>query len=263
MRLAAVVLLAGMLSAQPPRRPEDEFKNPLNGKPEAIEAGRSMFSGNCGVCHGPNGEGGRGPNLITGRQVSRGTDRQLFTSIQKGLPGTEMPPSPLPEEKIWQLVAFVRALSSPAYDTPVPGDVEAGRAVFFGKGECLKCHSLRGQGGQLAPDLSNIGATRPFPRLHEALIAPNARLADGFQGVTVVLTNGRRVVGVLKDRTNYGVEMIDGNGELHRIGMDTVREVILSKDSPMPADYKERLTPTEVRDLLAFLSRQSIRGGSR
>lgn len=79
----------------------------------------------------------------------------------------------------------------------------------------------------------------------------------------MVLTNARRVVGVLKDRTNYGVEMIDGNGELHRISMDTVREVILSKDSPMPADYKERLTPTEVRDLLAFLSRQSIRGGSR
>ena len=147
-----------LLCAQQRRNREREFKNSLNGQPEAIDAGRKLFAGACGVCHGPNGEGGRGPNLTTGRETRRLDDRGLFDSIRKGVPGTDMPPSNLPEDKLWQVVAFVRALSAPAFESRVPGDVEAGGALFFGKAGCSECHAILGRGGRLGPDRGYLPA---------------------------------------------------------------------------------------------------------
>jgi hypothetical protein len=41
--------------------------------------------------------------------------------------------------------------------------------------------------------------------------------------------------------------------------MGGVEAIVFSKTSLMPADYKTRLTRDELRDLLAYLSRQSVR----
>ena len=40
----------------------------------------------------------------------------------------------------------------------VAGDRDLGKQLFFGKGRCSGCHMIRGQGGLLGPDLSNVGA---------------------------------------------------------------------------------------------------------
>jgi len=41
--------------------------------------------------------------------------------------------------------------------------------------------------------------------------------------------------------------------------MADVREMTLSAGSPMPKDYKSKLSSQELDDLLAYLSRQSMR----
>src|SRR6266700_4626124 len=92
------------------------------GRPGAVEAGRELFAGACSACHGPNGEGGHGPSLVDGWQVRRASDQALFDSIKAGVPGTDMPPSPLPDEKIRLLATFVRSLSRPAIASDVNGD---------------------------------------------------------------------------------------------------------------------------------------------
>src|SRR6266566_2959890 len=95
----------------------------LHAQPDAVETGRELFAGACGACHGPNGEGGHGPGLADGRRVRRLSDEQLFDSIKKGVPGTDMPPCALPDEQIRRMAAFVRSLSKPAIDSAVKGDV--------------------------------------------------------------------------------------------------------------------------------------------
>src|SRR2546425_6278589 len=147
----------------------------LHGQP-SVEAGRELFAGACSACHGPNGEGGHGPSLVNGWQVRRASDQELFYSIRRGVPGTDMPPSPLPDEKIWQVAAFVRSLSMPTIESGVKGDVSAGREIFFNKGRCAACHMIRGKGGFPGPDLSNIGVTRTLRQLRQALLEPNARV---------------------------------------------------------------------------------------
>jgi mono/diheme cytochrome c family protein len=174
-------------------------RNPFRSDLAAAEAGRQTFLGACSACHGANGEGGQGPNLVTGRRIGRLSDRQLFHSIKDGLPGTDMPPFRLPDEKVWQLVSYVRSMSAPAVTMRLPGDANRGAAIFSGKGGCAGCHRLRGVGGALGPDLTNIGALRTVHLLRQAVVEPNARIESGFQSITCVDANGTEIRGVAKN----------------------------------------------------------------
>jgi mono/diheme cytochrome c family protein len=105
--------------------------------PALIDAGRKLFQNSCSACHGPSGGGGHGPSLVEGDRIRSLSDAQLFQSIQKGVPGTDMPPSSFSEAQIQQVAAFVRSLSAPAIESTVPGDPEAGRSLFVGKAGCV------------------------------------------------------------------------------------------------------------------------------
>ena len=185
------VLGASLLLAQAPDEKED-LKNPVAGQADAIAAGKKLYLEGCSGCHGPTGEGGRGPNLAQGDQIRGATNRQLLSMITDGVKGSDMPPSGLSNEKIWQLIAYLRNLTAVAYDSTAPGDVEAGNALFFGKAGCANCHTIRGRGGYPGPDLSNIGRMRSFRKLRESLLDPDAEIAEGYGGVTVSTAPARR-----------------------------------------------------------------------
>ena len=239
---------------------DDKKKNPAMGNPEAIEAGRKQFLAACSGCHGQNGQGGRGPNIAGRGMWHQLDDDGLFRVIQKGVPGADMPGfGHLPEEKLWQLAAYVRSVNAPAFEAPVPGNVEAGRAVFWEKGGCSGCHSIRGQGGKIGPDLSNIGASKPLEQIREDIVDPSADGYEAYRKVTLIRTNGGRLEGYLRNRTNFSIQMLDAGGNLHLVRTDELREIILAKPSPMPKDYQTRLSKQELDDLLAYLSRQSLR----
>ena len=249
--LSLILLLA---QAGPP----DFSKSNLTKDPANIEEGRKLFAGSCSGCHGPGGEGGRGPNLMGGRAVRRSDDQTLFNSVKNGLPGTDMPPTNLPDDKVWQLVSFMRALNAPAYEVMVAGDEAAGRGIFLGKGGCPKCHALNGQGGSLGPDLTNSGGSRPLNQIREAVLEPDKRLAEGYQPAVLHLKSGKTLTGVLRDYTNYSMSLVDNAGNLYLLKASDVTDRQLSMKSPMPS-YKDKLTATEQRDLIKFLSRQSAR----
>jgi mono/diheme cytochrome c family protein len=46
---------------------------------------------------------------------------------------------------------------------------------------CNACHMINGEGGEVGPDLSRIGATRDRDYLRAAIIDPNADIAEGFE----------------------------------------------------------------------------------
>src|SRR5260370_42314786 len=86
----------------------------MYGQPGALESGKQLFAGACSACHGANGEGGHGPSLVDGWQVRRAADADLFNSLKKGVPGTDMPPCSLTAEKNRLLAAFLRSLTRPS-----------------------------------------------------------------------------------------------------------------------------------------------------
>jgi putative heme-binding domain-containing protein len=213
----------------------------------------------CAACHGPNAEGGRGPRLIKSSGVRGMNNRRLFSTIKDGVKGTDMPPSTLPDERVWEIVTYVRALNAPAFESSVPGDSVAGDKLFWGKAGCSNCHPIRGRGGFLGPDLSTVGLTRTVAQIRESILKPGERLAEGYRGVTVTLHSGAKISGVARDYTNYAAQVLDAKGKVHSIEMRLVKEVEFSKGSPMPGDFESRLTKAEIDDVVAYLSRQVVR----
>ena len=254
----ALVLLAALPVAAQHEKDGDKPKNAAIGDPVAIAAGAKLFANGCGACHGPDGQGGRGPNLRA-RVFWHPLDPEtLYKSIQNGIGGS-MPAANFPEEQAWQVVAFVTALTAPAIETPVPGDVEHGRMVFSGKGGCANCHSINNQGGKLGPDLTNIASVRPAPSLRDSIVDPEANATQNYRAISVTLKNGKTLKGVARNRSNYSLQLQDAQGNLHLINVADVAAMTLSKSSPMPKDYGKRLTTNEIDDLVAYLARQSVR----
>jgi putative heme-binding domain-containing protein len=255
---AAALLLAGASLAQPRPNPNAET-NPLGHNEQAVREGHELFNRTCTVCHGLDGAaGGRAPALGAGRSYVRRADAAIFDAIQKGIPGSEMPPFQLPPNEIWKIVAYIRSLRATASDAFVPGDVPSGEQVFWGKGNCGACHMIRGRGGIAGPDLSNAGGERPLKVLRDALTRPRQPIPAGYRPVEVVTTGGRRVSGVAKNDNNFSLQLLDSHDRLELFTSDEIREVIYKQQSLMPGNFDKTLSPAEFQDLLAFLSRQVV-----
>ncbi len=261
-RLSKRCLLGFLLALSLPAQHDQNSSkpNPAIGDPKAIAVGVGLYANSCAGCHGPDGAGGRGPNLVRRTLWHPLNDEAIFRTIRNGVPGADMPPTPLSDEQTWDLVAFLHALIGPANENKVPGDAEGGGTLFWGaKAGCSQCHSIRGQGGRMAPDLTNIGA-RPLALIKESIVEHSKGLSLlGQEAVVVTLKNRQVIRGVARNRNNYSLQVVDQKGALHLISMIDVTELSISETSAMPGDYAKRLSEQELRGLLAYLAQQSLR----
>ncbi len=257
----ALTLLASSLTFLCAQHAQDEKANaahPAIGNPTAIAAGAKTFNAGCAVCHGVEGAGGRGPRLQGARAMWHTLDeKETFQLIRNG--AGAMPGSNLPEERVWELVAYVKNLRDPATESSLPGDAKAGAAIFWSKAGCGNCHSVAGEGGKLGPDLSNIGAIRSVPTLREAIVDPDADGAFGYRLTNVTLKDGKQVRGVLRNFTNYSLQIQDKDGKLFLLDVRDIQDWARGEGSPMPRDYAKKLTKTEIDDLIAYLGRLTTR----
>ncbi|MCH2124114.1 MAG: c-type cytochrome, partial [Pirellulaceae bacterium] len=143
----------------------------------------------------------------------------------------------------------------------VGGDPSRGKEIFFGKRAlCSACHRVGPQKGkEIGPDLRRIGEVRSPRDLLEAILAPSASLARGFEGQTVVTTSGRVISGVLHQETDDFIVLFTSQREEVRIPRSDVEEINASAVSIMPAGLERLLTSDELRDLLAYLGSLQIR----
>lgn len=102
--------------------------NPYGDDPVALQDGRRLFNWyNCSGCHGGHAGGGMGPSLRDPVWLYGNRDDQVFDSIaqgrSKGMPAWG---SKIPEQQIWELVAYVKSLgTSLEPDPPVEPSHEA------------------------------------------------------------------------------------------------------------------------------------------
>ncbi len=93
----------------------DVTRNPLAGDAAASVEGRRLYDQACLACHGPAGQGDRGPALHRGALPPGREDGDLFHAIRAGVSGSQMPPfRSFSDAQIWQLVSYVRSLPAPA-----------------------------------------------------------------------------------------------------------------------------------------------------
>ncbi len=226
--------------------------------PEDLARGKKIYNGQCALCHGIDGVGGRGPALTRAKLDRGAKNEELFKVILEGIPGSEMPEFwMLTESEIWQVAGYVRSLGRVAA-VRLPGDPARGRKLYEERGNCAACHIVRGEGGVAGPDLTEIGLRRSPAYLREALLAPAATLPDGYLVVAVTTTDGRRVRGVRLNEDSFSIQLRDAGLRFHSFRKSDLKS--LQKEfgaSTMPG-YKDAFSDGELDDLVAYL--YSLRG---
>jgi len=144
--------------------------------------------------------------------------------------------------------------------TPAPspltkgGDWNAGKALFFGEAKCATCHTLRGEGGAIGPNLSNLHEVNPESVLQD-IIEPSAKINPDHVSYIITTTSGDTVSGLVRQEGDQLI-VLEGIDKQTRIARADVKEIRPSKISLMPEGYKE-LGEKKLRDLLLFLTEEA------
>jgi putative heme-binding domain-containing protein len=239
--------------------------NPVAGNAEAIREGNSLFRANCSPCHGMNAHGGgRGPDLTSGRWIHGSSDADIFATINRGVPGTEMPANSFEDSETWAIVAYLRSLAA-TKSGGLTGDRVHGEKIFSGAG-CVTCHMVHGIGGVLGPDLSRVGEARSGAYLIESIRDPSKELSTGmsdpnnhyglplvYDTVTVVTNSGEKIVGVIKNEDTFSLQLIDTQQQMQLLLKKNLKQVTHEQKSLMPAYTNQMLNAADLQDVVAYL----------
>jgi quinoprotein glucose dehydrogenase len=144
---------------------------------------------------------------------------------------------------------------APWWETLEGGDAEAGRKIFFENHNagCLRCHKIKGAGGEVGPPLDGIGGKQPRRYLLESLMLPNAVIAKGYDLTTLHLESGAVAIGRVEAETGGEVRLVLPDGKRARF---KTSEIAARSGSPsaMPEGLAKVLSPREIRDLVEYLA---------
>ena len=134
-------------------------------------------------------------------------------------------------------------------------DFETGKKIYSAI-LCSHCHAMQGSGGDIGPDLTQLGTRFSNKDILEAIIEPNKVVSDQYASTIFYLKNGQSVVGRLvnEDKANY---MISQNpfavDQLRKIPKKDVTSKRYSSESVMLPGLINSLNPDELRTLIAYL----------
>jgi len=131
-------------------------------------------------------------------------------------------------------------------------DTAEGRAIFDGKGQCRRCHSIQGRGGSVGPDLSTVGLMRTPESLRLALTDPDAEIYREFLTTVVETGRGRRVEGITLNEDDLSIQIRDIRGDIHSFLKSDLKIVRREQRSLMPS-FAGKLSAAEVSQLAGFL----------
>ncbi|MGA7770863.1 MAG: c-type cytochrome [Candidatus Sulfotelmatobacter sp.] len=217
--------------------------------------GQATYNSACAGCHGLDGRGSDKAVNITGSAKMRHlTDVQLTDIIANGVPGTGMPGfRNLSERQIGAVVRYLRSLQGKTEARPLSGDPVRGRTIFFGKGECSNCHTMSGEGGFLGPDLSAYGASVSTNAVHDEIVRPQRRPAEGYRSAVLTTSAGERLEGLIRNEDNFSVQFQTRDGSFHFFQKSEIQKLEHLDASLMPTNYGERLSAAELNDLVSYL----------
>jgi putative heme-binding domain-containing protein len=220
--------------------------------PADIAYGARLYDAQCTTCHGANGDGVGGVDLRSGKFRNAVTDQDLVRVITTGVPGTGMQAFRFDASEIAGIIAYLRNMNVFDRGSVKAGDAGRGRAVVEGKGACARCHRVGVQGSRVGPDLSDVGATRSAGSLLRSLTDPTNQMMPINRPVRAVTADGKVVNGRRLNEDTYSVQLIDDQERLVSLVKSDLREYTILTVSPMPS-YKDRLTPDEMADVVAYL----------
>jgi putative heme-binding domain-containing protein len=135
------------------------------------------------------------------------------------------------------------------------GDPARGRQLLLNESltKCIVCHKVQGQGGDVGPDLSQIGGKFGRPHLIESLLHPSQQILEGYRITLIRTVDGRIQTGIVKEQSAEQLTMLDARGNKTIIATADIDERHESPISLMPQGLTSVLTAEQFTDLVAYL----------
>lgn len=132
------------------------------------------------------------------------------------------------------------------------GDWQRGKQVFTGAGACFACHQIRGEGGLVGPDLSNL-IYRDYASTLKDIVQPSAAINPDRIAYTIDLKDGTALTGMIMDETAENLVLGDVAGTKRTLAKANVAGMKASAISLMPEGLWQNLNSQQQRDLMTFL----------
>jgi putative heme-binding domain-containing protein len=134
------------------------------------------------------------------------------------------------------------------------GDPTNGEKAFFDAGgaACGTCHTIKGNGKAVGPDLSAIG-TKGVKQIQESIIDPSSAITQGFESYKVLTKDNNTIIGLKKGEDSSGVEILTAKGEVVKVEKANIAEMAQESKSLMPEEIREYITVKDYQDIVAYL----------
>ncbi|WP_246255799.1 PVC-type heme-binding CxxCH protein [Cyclobacterium plantarum] len=138
-----------------------------------------------------------------------------------------------------------------------PADPDRGRRVFYSNTSlCSTCHVVGARGGDLGPDLSNVGKSKDRRGLIGSILLPSEEMSPEWQGWFIEMKDGTRYDGRQIDVGYEDIKLYTQAEGFVQVKKADALEYGMSATSLMPEGLEKRLSNQDLKDLLAFLESQ-------
>lgn len=248
--------LAPYFAAQPDPASAPTSSSKETPSQEAALQGQKLFTKSCSFCHGANATGGEGPNLILSSVVRHDKDGDLIGQvIREGRPAAGMPPFQMSQSEVADIVAFLhervkesdrrsagRPSSAYSLAALLTGNAQAGKAFFYGAGQCSQCHSPSG-------DLAGIAKKYTPIELEPRFLWPSAGV---HKTASVETRSGQRISGELAYQDAFNVAVVDADGWYHSWPKSAVK-VEVKDPLTVHRELLHKYTESDMHNMFAYL----------
>jgi putative heme-binding domain-containing protein len=159
--------------------------------------------------------------------------------------------------KQWKLEEAVALLDAPLADR----DFQNGKSMYAAT-TCIRCHAIGSEGGgNVGPDLTNLGTRFSKKDMLESIINPNKTVSDQYAATQFMLRNGTSVIGRLTNQDKMAYYVSQNPYAPEQVEKILKKNVISMKYSPVSSMLPgliNSLNAEELKDLMAYL----MAGGS-
>ena len=125
--------------------------------------------------------------------------------------------------------------------------------TVFQSANCAKCHRCSGTGNAIGPELTNLASRFSTREMVDAIVNPNAHVADRYRASILQLEDGRQIEGMAATDTDDSVVVLMANGDRIRFESEEIENMKEVATSPMPSGSIDDLSAQQISDLLSFM----------
>jgi putative membrane-bound dehydrogenase-like protein len=134
------------------------------------------------------------------------------------------------------------------------GSSGAGKAVFTK--QCANCHTYRGEGAAVGPDLTGMSVLGK-EELMVHILDPSRDVEGNYHSYTVILSDGRVLNGMLAGESATSIELIDPEANRRQILREDIDQLSRSGKSVMPEGFEKLVSREQFSDLLEYLTERT------